>query len=289
MKLLLALTLFALVQDPVEKAKKVLEKTPDDPAANLTMGVYCADRGKWDLALPFFEKVKSPEIRAALDAEKKLDGNQFTLVEVGDAWAKGLKGPARQACFDRMNLHYSAAWEKLDDFGKMKLRDRLSKLYAPAAPGKPNAEALAGWGGVLGAASKIEIVGVKVRSGGLALRYTPKDTTKGTVTSSKPIPVTPGKKLEVSAWVLTDGTDGAGDSILFAVRDGKGGYSWSNGVPIRPDFPVWTRISGETVLPDGSFSAEVQITFNSKAGSLFVDDLSIKLDGKELLTRGNFE
>lgn len=290
MKALLVLLLLA--QDPaVEKAQKTLAKTPDDPAANLVMGVHFANMAKWDIALPHFEKAKSAAIRAAVEAEKKLDGNQFTAVEVGDAWVKAMSkaGPARQACFDRINVHYGAAWPKLDDFAKTKLRERLGRLYLPVAAGKPNPAALEGWGGVLGAASRIEVVGQRVRSGTLALKYSPKDLTKGTITSSKPVPVVPGKKLEVSAWVLTDGTDSAGDSLKFVVRDSKGGVPWSSGEAIRPGFPVWVRIAGETALPEGSFSAEVHITFNSKVGALFVDDLSIKMDGKELLPKGNFE
>lgn len=293
MRLLAVALVFALLaQDPaVEKAQKTLAKTPDDPAANLVIGVHFADAAKWDLALPHFEKAKSPDIRAAVESEKKLDGGGFTAVEVGDAWSKALgkAGPARQACLDRMSVHYAAAWPKLDDFGKAKLRERLGRLYLPVAGGKASPAALEGWGGVLGAASKIEVVGQKVRSGALALKYSPKDLTKGTINSSKPVPVTPGKKLEVSAWVLTDGTDSAGDSFKFVVRDSKGGVPWSSGEAIRPDFPVWVRIAGETVLPEGSFGAEVHITFNSKAGALFVDDISIKMEGKELFQKGSFE
>lgn len=282
----------ALAQDlALEKAKKTLEKTPDDPAANLTMGAYYADKAKWDLALSCFEKAKSSEIRAAVEAEKKLDGNQFTAVEVGDAWSKAMSkaGPARQACFDRMNFHYATAWEKLDDFGKNKLKDRLAKLYAPLQSGKPNADALGVWGGVAGAAAKVEIVGQKVRSGGFALKFSPKDLTKGTLAHSTALPVQPGKKLEVSAWVLSDGTDSAADSLKFVVRDNKNGFSWTAGETIKPNLPVWTRISSEVVIPDNSVSIEVQIGFNSKSGAVFVDDISIKIDGKEILKGGNFE
>jgi hypothetical protein len=293
MKAFVIACMLVLLQDPaVERAQKTLAKTPDDPSANLVMGSYHAERANWDVALPHFEKAKNPEIRAAVEAEKKLDGNQFTCVEVGDAWVKALPkaGVARQACFDRMNVHYATAWPKLEDFARSRLRDRLGKLYLPVRPGKPSTEvSLEGWGGVLGAAAKIEVVTAKVRSGACALRFSPKDPTKGTLASSKPVPVVPGKKLEVSAWVLTDGTDSAGDGFKFVVRDAKGGIPWSTGEAIRPDFPVWYRISGETVLPDDSFSIEVHIGFLSKAGALFVDDISFKMDGKELWPKGGFE
>jgi hypothetical protein len=290
MRIALLLLLPLLAQDPVEKARKILEKTPDDPAANLTVGLFYADGAKWDLALPCFEKVKSADIRAAVEAEKKADGNQFTLVEIGDAWAKAIKaGPARQACFDRMNVHYAAAWDKLDDFGKAKLKERLTKLYAPPATGKGSPEAIAGWGGVDGAAARVEVVAQRVHAGNYALKLTPKDLTKGTLAHSKAIPVVAGKKLEVSAWVLADGTDSASDSLKFAVRDTKDGFAWSVAGNVRADLPVWTRISGETVLPAGSLSVEVQIAFNSKAGAMFVDDISMKLDGKELMPKGTFE
>lgn len=292
MKTLIAAVLMALVpQDPqLAKAEKALAKNPDDPAANLTLAVHHADRAQWDLALPHLAKAKSAEIRAAVDAEAQLDGNQFTAVEVGDAWAKamGKAGPARQTCFDRMNVHYAAAWPKMDTFGRATLRERLGKLYAPAPGRTVTQEPLSGWGGVQGAAARIEVAGQLVRSGGCSLKLSPRDKTKGTLAHSKAVPVQAGKKLEVSAWVLADGTDG-GDSLTFVVRDGKNGFSWTTGGAVKADLPVWVRVAGETALPEGSQTVEVQIGFNSKNGALYVDDLSARLDGKELFISGGFE
>ncbi len=292
MKALTLLLALLLVQDPaVERAKKVLEKSPDDPAANLTLAVHYAERGKWDVALPCFEKVKSEGIRAAVEAEKKVDGNQFTSIEIADAWVRAMSkaGPARQACLDRAGVHFAAAWPKLDQFGRVQTRERLGKLYAPTSPGRLSQEALAGWGGVQGAAARVEVAAQLVHSGGCALRFTPKDKTKGTLAHSKALPVIVGKKLEVSAWVLSDGTDSAADGLQFVVRDNKNGFSWTAGDKAQANLPVWVRVSGETVVPDGSVSVEVQINFDSKTGNLFVDDISIRLDGQELLRGGNFE
>ncbi len=288
----LALLALLLIQDPaVERAKKALEKNPDDPAANLTLAVHYAGLGKWDVALPCFEKVKSEGIRAAVEAEKKVDGNQFTSVEIADAWVKAMSkaGPARQACLDRAGIHFAAAWPKLDAFGRVQTRERLGKLYAPTGGGRLSQEALAGWGGVQGAAARVEVAAQLVHSGGCALRFTHKDKTKGTLAHSKAMPVIVGKKLEVSAWVLTDGTDSAADGVKFVVRDNKNGFSWTAGGAAQANLPVWVRVAGETVVPDGSVSVEVQIAFDSKAGSLFVDDISIRLDGQELFPRGTFE
>jgi hypothetical protein len=293
MRTIIAVLLLGLLpqETPIAKAEKALVKNPDDPAANLTLGVHYADRAMWDLALPRLGKAKSAEIRAAVESERKLDGNQFTAVEVGDAWARALTkaGPARQACFDRMNFHYAAAWPKMDSFGRVTLRERLGKLYAPAVPGRPSQEPIAGWGGVAGAAARVEVVGQMVHSGGLALKFVPKDKTKGTLAHSQAVPVQPGKKLEVSAWVLSDGTDGAADSLTFVVRDGKNGFSWTSGANVRADLPVWVRIAGETTVPEGSVTVEVQVSFGSKSGALFVDDISVRSDGKELLAAGTFE
>lgn len=292
MKSMALLLTLVLIQEPAaERAKKALEKNPEDPAANLTLGIYYAEREKWDAAIPCFEKVKQTEIRSAVEAEKKVDGNQFTAVEVGDAWSKALPkaGPARQACFDRMNVHYAAAWPKLDQFGRVQLRDRLGKLYAPTGGGRLSQEALAGWGGVQGAAARVEVASQLVHSGACALRFTPKDKTKGTLAHSKAMPVIVGKKIEVSAWVLSDGTDSAADGLQFVIRDNKGGFSWTAGAKAQANLPVWVRVAGETTIPDGSVSIEVQISFESKTGLLFVDDITIKQDGQELFPRGNFE
>ena len=236
------------------------------------------------LALQTYEEAT---LKVAALAEKAENGP--SKVEVGDEFTKLMgKFPKRRIeLLDAASLWYGKAWPDLDDAWKGKLRDRLARLYAPNQAGKP--ATLDGWGGVLGAAAKIEVVGQRVHSGAFALRFTPKNLKLGTIASSKPVAVQAGKKLEVSAWVLSDGTDGLSDGLKFVIRDQKDGFSWTCGEKIKSDSPVWVRISGETVLPEGSTSAEVQISFDSKAGVMYVDDLSINLDGKELLKTGSFE
>lgn len=285
-----ALWLVMLLQDPIiEKAKKTLEKTPDDPAANLTMGIYHAERAKWDLALACFEKAKSPEIRAAVDAEKKLDGNQFTAVEVGDAWAKamGKAGSARQACFDRMNIHYAVAWEKLDAFGKAKLKERLTRLYTPATPVK-SGELPKSWGGPVDLRSKAVVSSARVRSGSGALKMTP--TYAGTASIVRvEVTVPNGKVIEFSGWIASEGTDTTQDGISYKVLDKVRKPIGGKNFIFPPDSFIWTRIGDEIAFPDGAFSVLIEVILGSNKGFAWIDDLSVRVDGKEVLKGGGLE
>lgn len=279
-------------QEDLKKAEAKLAGSPDDPAANLAVGRLRLAGGDPDGAVPFLLKGSEASLKAAAKAEGVTEGSKGLIaLEAADLWAQaaGKNKTLRQPCLDRASWWYAKAWPDLDVFYRTKLRERLAKLYAPVQPARGGGLALAGWGGVDGAASKIEVVSQRVHSGGAALRYTPKDKTKGTITSSKPIAVTPGKKIEVVAWVLSDETDGLTDSLKFVVRDNKNGFAWTCGEAIKPDLPAWVCIKGETTLPEGSLSVEVQITVNSKQGAVFVDDISIKQDGVELMKVGNFE
>lgn len=291
MKLIeIALAIIALVQDPtLERVKKTLAKTPDDSSANLLLGIHYADKGKWNLALPHLDKVKNAGIRAAIEAEKKLDGNSFTGVEVGDAWFKALPtaGLARQACFDRMNVHYAAAFEGLDPIWKGNLKERLARIYAPSTPAK-SAELPKGWGGPVNAKSKVIVSSTRVRSGSGALRFSPPgDGFSSNLIMETSLPR--GTSIEFSGWISSEGSDTAKDSIKYAVLDKDRKSILGKSFIIHPDSFVWSRIGDESAIPSGSFSVRIEVSFESSKGVAWVDDLSIKVDGKEVLTGGNFE
>jgi hypothetical protein len=291
MKLLaIALVLALLPQDPaIEKAKKTLEKSPEDPAANLTLAIHYADRGKWEVALQHFEKAKSADIRAAIEAEKKIDGNQFTSVEIGDAWAKAMTkaGPARQACFDRMNFHYAAAWEKLDAFGQTKLKERLVRLYTPTTPAK-GTELPKGWGGPVDLRAKAAVLSTRVRSGAAALRLTPSGVGLSSCLNVE-VNLPKGATMEFAGWVSTDGTDTTRDGLGYTVFDKERKPVLTKGFMFKPDTFIWTRIGDEVAIPDGAFSVRVEVLLGSAKGFVWLDDLSIKVDGKEVLNGGSFE
>ena len=291
MKLLTLFAALLISQDPaVDRAQKILAKSPDDPAANLVLAAHHASLAEWDLAIPRFEKAKGPEIRAAVEAEKKADENQFAAVEAGDAWTKALgkAGAARQACLDRASFWYAKAWPKLDDFGKGQLRERLSKLYRPAAARagvKPEK-----WGGPVDPAHKVDPAAPVVHSGGAALKFVPGAKAKNASFLRSPTLALPkGKVVEFSAWVFSDGTDSLDDAIRFSVADAAGKPIMTKAIVIPTDTPVWTRLSERVDLGDAAGRASIEVVVFSAKGFVVVDDFSLRVDGKDVLKGGNFE
>lgn len=293
MKTILAVTvaLFLGPQAPdLVRAEKVLVDRPDDPAANTTLGIHYAGLADWTKALPFLAKSKVTEIRTAIETEKKEDGNKLTSIEIGDSWVAAVPkaGLARQACIDRASFWYASVWAKLDDFWKLKLRERLSKLYRPAAvrPGS-----IAGWAGPLDPAQKVDVLSTTVHSGGAALRLTPNagKAKNHSFLRSATIGVPAGKVLELSVWILADGNDSLDDHIRFFVKDAERRDIENNTLPMPTDMPVWKRISKQVdVRGEPSLVSLEVVSFSSK-GIIWVDDISLKIDGKELLQNSGFE
>jgi hypothetical protein len=59
---------------------------------------------------------------------------------------------------------------------------------------------------------------------------------------------------------------------------------------ISKDFPIWTKLTFEAEgIPEDAVRANIEVVSFSKAGVIFVDDLSIKVDGKEGLKNGSLD
>jgi hypothetical protein len=104
-----------------------------------------------------------------------------------------------------------------------------------------------------------------------------------------PTPAKPGQKCEFSAWVFSDGTDGGGDKFFFNVQDGTGKFLAQAEPLINPDTPIWRRVLWSVELPAGTARLGVSVMLNSTKGFIWVDDISILLDGQEALKGGTFE
>lgn len=274
----------------IAKAEKIISERPDDPAANQILAVHYAALGDWDRAIPCFARSKIDTLRSAAEREASVDGNNLTLVEIGDAWIAALpkSGPARQACVDRASFWYAKSWLKLDDLWKLKLRERLAKLYRPVAahPGT-----ITGWGGPLDPAQKVDVLSTTVHSGGAALRLTPNagKAKNHSFLRSPTIAVPAGKVLEFSVWILADGNDSLDDHVRFFVKDSERRDIENNMLHMPTDLPVWKKVSKQVDLKGEPCLASLEVVSFSSKGFVWVDDLSLKIDGKELLQNGGFE
>ena len=293
---ILAATLMAAsgVQDftpkDLEKIEKTLSKSPKDQKSNLLMATYLASTGKWEEALPYLEKLSSSDIKKAIEAEKeyKEDRRPVMAVLAGDAWARTLPRSsfARQVFFDRMNDLYATSFPALDDGSKLNLRAKLYKLYYPMRPGRAFDGRPPGWGGITREDCGVEVTNKIAYDGGCSLRLYAKKPGANIFLQVPPVAVSKGQKVEVSAWVMSDGTNGGGDTLSFIISGADGGRVWMHNDSVHPDLPVWKRIYAEVEAPEGSFKAQLDIRVTSHKGSVYIDGISIKADGVEKMASG---
>jgi hypothetical protein len=206
-------------------------------------------------------------------------------VGVADEYVKLLnKFPkSRAAIIDAASDCYAKAWPDLDPVWKQKSRERLAKLYAPKIPGMAGALAQ-GWTGPVDPNQKASVSPERVHSGGLAAKLQPSPKAKNArLLFSPSVEVKPGKKVKFSLWVLSDGTESLDDHVRFYI-DGQVGAS-----PILKDYPIWKKLEFETEAGEGTIKANIEVVSFSKTGTIYVDDVSIEVDGKEALKGGGFE
>jgi hypothetical protein len=280
-----------LMQDTVvQKAQKVLSEKPDDPAANLVIGKFhLLDYP--EKAVPFLLKGSDVTLKAAAKAESEVDlKNSLIILEVGDLWTQAItkNKPIRQACLDRANYWYAKAWPDLSDLYRLKLRERLSKLYIPATPGRVGGLPEK-WLGPVDQKHKAEIVSTVCHNGSASVRLTPAPKSSNeSLLRSPPFSYRSGK-VEFSAWALSDGTDSDDDQLIIHYADENRKWLGAKVFFIKKDLPVWSKISGVVELPDKVAFMSFEIKVNSAKGFIVADDIAIKVDGKEVLKGGGFE
>jgi hypothetical protein len=282
----------AKVPEAVKKAQAKLTDTPDDPDANLIVGKHLAfDLGDWEKALSHLAKGADKGLAAT--AQKDLDGGATgpQKVGIGDAWVEGIKKfPKNRApLVDRASKWYADAWPDLDEAGKAKLRDRLQKLYSgPAGPARPLP--LAGWPGSNSAGAKIEAAPARAHSGAYALKITPANKPGlRDILHSESTLVKPGSVLEISFWALTDGTDSLEDKLSFALFEQQGAGAGQKEIFLSADTPIWKFHSAKLDVPAAGFKTMVGFLVASTKGEIWLDEISVKVDGKELVRNGGFE
>ena len=274
--------------EELRRAQQDLEKTPDDPAAHLVMGKHELLLGRWDTALRHLSQGSDKGLKEAALKDLGEPTLGIDMARLGDEWAKLVKGlPAyRSSLLDRATYWHGKAWLLAEAPEKEKLRLRLRQAFLNPAPAPARKGLPAGWFQDGEAASVLD--GAVSRSGRYSVRI--QAPPKGAYAAIKNglFPAVEGT-CEVSAWVLTDGTEGAKDQIHVRLFNASGQFITFVGPFIPTDRPLWTRIDGQFKVNADVARMEVAVVRYSQAGTLWVDDLSLKLDGKELLENRSFE
>jgi hypothetical protein len=288
MKLLAALAFLAAVhgQEPpteVRSAMKKLEASPDDSAANLSVGLYLLAQ-KDERWLAHVGKCSDRDVRKAFDEEiEALKGDKYVnWSATGDAWltaAKKLKKPVLQEhgveCLAR-------AWERADASDKVVMRVRLSKIAAPpdgyekaGPPGSP-----AGWS-PFEAPWGASVDSRFARTGRCSVKLLP--VKEYSSAESLKIPVIPGKPCVLSAWVFAQDVDQAGD-LNLSFRDASGKKLDKPSVIVPGDSPFWRRIEVRCEVPAQAAWVLVRLDIKFTHGAIWMDDVSVALDGKDIFS-----
>lgn len=284
-------------QADVEKALEKLAKDPLDPDANTIAGKYKAFvMGDYEGAMPYLVHSKDATLKTL--AEHELDDKSTVLpsqkVGMGDEWVNAAKKfPAlNKSFYERAAQWYGKAWPSLDGAEKVKLRVQAAKLAASRPPGA-NKKIPSGWietTGMNGTAPVLD--GSISRSGSHSAKITPppekSPANAASILRGELIPI-PVKPVEVVAFVRSDGTTNGQDRMALGFWDATGQPLAFHQVFIQPDYPFWNPITIKATPPDKTARAQLEVWQYSKAGNVWVDDVSMKVDGQEVVKNGSFE
>ena len=277
-------------EEDAVKAEAALAANPNDPAANLALGKYLAfTKNEWGAAMPRFAKGSDAALRGLAEKELAQPRAGAEQLELGDAWADAARrgaGPKKNL-LDRAVYGYVQAWTSVDAAAKEKLRDRFRKIFQVAgAPSKvapkdwslPVADAKAG---VSPAAPRtgrhcFQINCIKFRDSA----YQPLSQTM----LAKPL-----ASYELSCWVLTDETAGVGDALEATIASSEGKEILHSSIQAPPDQPWYKKLEVKFTAPETAVRLTVGFAVKSIKGTIFIDDVSLRQDGREVLKNGSFE
>lgn len=278
-----------------KKAQEKLQANPEDPDANLVSGKYMAFvLGDYDGGMAFLAKSSDKTLRTLAEHERAPLYADTAPKKVGlaDEWVSAAKSfPALFRIFyDRAAYHYAAAWPDLDPVWKEKVRERGMKLAAARPAGGFRKGVPGGWVGdpLPPGATMPTLDGTIAHTGSYSVRMNPGDPkVKGSWSQLKTdvLAIPQGsKELEYSAYVMSNGTDNANDRLVLYFVDRS-----ADSVYVPLDTPMWKRVGGKVRVPDNAVRVVLGLIQNSGKGNIWIDDTSVKVDGREILKNPSFE
>jgi hypothetical protein len=275
-------------KDDAEKALVNLEKDPTDPDANTVAGKYKAFvMGDYDGAMPYL--VHSKDVTLKTLAEHELDPEHtmraVQKVGMGDEWVTAAKKfPALNRIFlDRASQWYIRAWPDLDGLWKAKSREQAAKLATSRPPGVSRKGLPKKWSSNIAAPAPASIDGSVARTGSHSIKIPagdPKVPSAENGIQSEPIPLA-SQEVQYSAYIRTDQTENKTDQLYVSFHDNTGGLLGISAQNIPTDTPFWNKVSGTVKVPPNTTSMRLGTTVRSKKGAVWVDDVSVLVDGRE--------
>ena len=122
----------AKAYDELKAAKVTLEKTPDDPDANLLVGKYlCFAKADWDKGLPMLALGSDVQVKALAKQELQGAASSDEQAKLGDAWwtsAEKQAGIVKKQMQARAGYWYQKALPELSGFMRLKVEKRVAEL-----------------------------------------------------------------------------------------------------------------------------------------------------------------
>lgn len=280
------------------RALDKLVKNPDDPDANTVAGKYASFvLGDYQEGLPLLAKSNDKNLKTLADHE--LDPTHVATalqkVEMGDEWVLAIKKfPALwRIFFDRAGHWYKEAWPNLDAAAKVKLRQQGAKLsearpFGGARKGMPS-----GWVVTTGVGGRPSVLdGTIARIGSYSGKLLPADEKvqgSGSTLTSEHVPVQPSKPVEFVAFTRSDGTENGADTVSLGFWDANNNAIAFHSALVPVDVPFWTPLKIKVNAPANAARVNVQFWMFSKKGNYWIDDVSLKIDGRQVFRNGSFE
>jgi hypothetical protein len=274
--------------DKVKDSNEVLALNPNDPGANLALGrflVFC--KGAYARGLPLLSRGSDPFLQELAIKDLSDPAGPVVRLALGDSWWNGAVQSKNTRLWprfrERASYWYAKAWPSLQGLDKERLRTKIRATLRPSD--SQVIQIPEGWHDTPGSSNSkgCGLDQAISHSGKYSFKLIPESHYR-----LGPFPAKKGQKITISAWMFSDGSESNFDGIricVFGNEPGQGIFGPS--IPI--DTPFWTYGEASMVLGEQADRFEVRLVFTSKTGRSWVDDISVKCDGVELIKYGSFD
>lgn len=300
---------FMMLQQPIDvellRAEKRLEKDSEDPKRNLELGMLLAmGRDRWNDAMPYLSKGSDGFLSTLAD----LEASGEDPMKIGYAWwngsvsitkhfegtltgstssikikAKRMAAPFIPLMRRRGEEWFARAWPSLQEEDREKLRREVLQVLQNRRGRVTRLPA--GWHTMPGENRPTKGCGIDTtwsRSFPSSFK-----AVGGSHLRLGEFKCEPGKEIRISARVRSEGTSAEPCEIRVRYFSKSGGITHAG--PGIPNTPFWVPVNHTFESPDQTHHIDVVVFVGSEAGAVWVDDLSVTVDGIEIVRDKDFD
>jgi hypothetical protein len=273
----------------VKRAMAKLAKEPDNEEANLTVGKWFAfEVGDWERGVVHLVRGGDKLMLPVLEKDIAGTKDPKEMIAIGDEWlALSLKRQPKKGMQDRALYWFQQAWFLAQPEDKEALRRLFQRVYPPPPTmgDPPKGAAPAGWRVVQ---NPVVVDLHFARSGSASAKFTRNRVKAGvTILEQNRIQYTPVPKLKITFWAYAFGN--AGLSLVFNTYGVDGERKLWTTMTVLSDAPFWRKYEREFEVSADAILLDIQIILGGTEGVVWLDDVSVKAENRELVRNGGFE